>query len=296
MIRAPSENYLPTDFGELCYFEWGKVAAPEGPSNSILLLHATGFHARCWDKMVDALPDDLHIIAVDQLGHGRSTKPDSLADWRITADATQQLIEQLEIKFSLAAGHSMGGYCLSQIAAQIPYSFAQLMLIDPVIMEPNYYANNVAPESLDASDHPMAKRRANWTSPQELFDRLKSHPSYTIWQEDVLMDYCEHGLLPVADRKSYELACPPKLEASVYMGSFCDNPYPALTKIDCPVTILRAPGGKSGDKIDFTKSPTVPDLVDSFVDGQDIYLSELTHFMPMQDPKKIAKILAGLLD
>ena len=246
--------------------------------------------------MIAALPDALHIIAVDQLGHGRSDKPESLADWGITAEATHQLLQKLDVRFSLAAGHSMGGCCLTQIAAQMPDNFGQLMLIDPVIMEPDFYAVDTDPANLDASNHPIAKRRANWASSADLFGRLKGHPSYAIWQEDVLTDYCAHGLIPAADGQSYDLACPPVLEASVYMGSLIHNPYPALANIACHVTILRAPGAKFGEEIDFTKSPTAPKLVESFADGQDIYMPDITHFMPMQDPLRIAKILIELLE
>ena len=35
------------------------------------LVHATGFHGRCWDQIIRLLPDQ-HIIAVEMRSHGRS--------------------------------------------------------------------------------------------------------------------------------------------------------------------------------------------------------------------------------
>ena len=55
---------------ELAYFEWGVRVGP-----TVLMLHATGFHARCWDGVIRKLGASMHVIAVDQRGHGKSGKP-----------------------------------------------------------------------------------------------------------------------------------------------------------------------------------------------------------------------------
>lgn len=290
------EKYLETRHGQLCYFEQG--IAGQGPS--ILLLHATGFHARCWDGVVARLADSAdgakpHVIAVDQLGHGRSHRPESLADWSVTADATAHLAEQLDIHFDLAVGHSMGGCCLTLLAASQPQRFGKLLLIDPVILPPESYAQNISPDEVDPSGNPVSKRRANWDSAQQMFDRLKGHPSYALWDKDVLMDYCVHGLLPAPDGDGFQLACLPHLEASVYMGSVCVDPYPHLSSVIQPTKILRAPGMKDGEPLDFTKSPTPEGLASKFPDAADMFIPDLTHFMPMQDPARIAQIMGEML-
>ena len=283
----PSENYFGEGGSRICYFEWGD---PDG--QPILLLHATGFHARCWDKVIAEISEPHRIIAVDLLGHGRSSKPDSLADWSKTAEPIGALIEALDLTNIIGVGHSMGGHCLVQLAAQKDDRFARLLLIDPVIMEPGYYKNAPKPEDIDPGEHPVARRRRHWDSPKQMFERLRDHPSYGLWQTDVLMDYCTYGLLPVAEG-GYELACPGQLEASVYMGSMSLDPYPLVAQVTIPVTILRAPQMEEGGDLDFTKSPTWPGLVDAFFNAREVYLPDLTHFMPMQDPKRIAGYISG---
>ncbi|MGJ8537577.1 MAG: alpha/beta fold hydrolase [Parasphingopyxis sp.] len=283
-MREPSENYFGEGESRLCYFEWGE---PEG--QVILLLHATGFHARCWDRVVDAIPAEFRVIAVDHLGHGRSAKPDTLGDWSKTAAPLVELAQGLDLKNVIGVGHSMGGHCLLQMAAEIGDRFERLVLIDPVIMDPAYYRDPNAAGAIDPSDHPVARRRANWDSPEQMADRLRGHPSYAIWHPDILMDYCRYGLLPSADGKGFELACPPALEASVYLGSLRSDPYPMVAGLKVPVTILRAPPGSREGALDFTLSPTWPGLVDAFPDARETYLPDLTHFMPMQDPGRIAK-------
>ncbi|QLC24131.1 alpha/beta hydrolase [Parasphingopyxis algicola] len=282
-MSEPAERYFGEGDPRLRYFEWGDPADPV-----ILLLHATGFHARCWDKVVAALPAGYRVIAVDHLGHGRSAKPDTLADWTRTAEPLMALVEGLELRNVIGAGHSMGGHCLVQMAARMGDRFTRLVLIDPVIMEPALYKNAPKLEDVDPSANPVSRRRAVWDSPEQMFERLREHPSYAIWQPDVLMDYCRHGLLRRPDGDGFELACPPLLEASVYAGSLCIDPYPMVDKVAVPVTILRAPPGTRDGTLDFTRSPTWPGLVERFADACEVYLPELTHFMPMQDPVRIA--------
>ena len=42
-----------------------------GPGPSLLIVHATGFHARVWDEVIRRLPGR-HVLALEQRGHGRS--------------------------------------------------------------------------------------------------------------------------------------------------------------------------------------------------------------------------------
>jgi pimeloyl-ACP methyl ester carboxylesterase len=289
MKAEPVERYFGEGPSRLCYFEWGDPSDP-----TILLLHATGFHARCWDRVIEALPDGYRIIAVDHLGHGRSAKPDSLFDWTRPAHALAVLIEGLSLHFRIAAGHSMGGHCLVQLASRMPERFERLVLIDPVLFPPDMYCDAPDPTTLDASLHPVARRRAIWDSPEQMAARLAEHPSYAIWRPEVLMDYCRYGLLP-REEGGFELACLPELEASMYMGSTATDPYPFVDKVKAPVTILRAPTGERTGAIDFTLSPTWEGLAERFAEAEDVYIPDLTHFMPMQDPERIALYISGTL-
>jgi len=283
-VKTPVQHNFTSSEGNICYFEWGE----RGSGSSILLLHATGFHARCWDKVVEAFPDDTHVIAVDQLGHGRSDSP-VISDWGQIAGATAELIANLNINFAIAVGHSMGGHCLVQIAARSPDLVGRLVLIDPVIMAPEVYQR---PPGFGATSAIVAKRRNSWSDPAAMFERFQDRHPYRLWNQRVLDDYCQYGLLPDGKGK-FELACPPQTEGSVYATSTSVNPWPLIEKISCPVTILRAPQLGNTDSFDFASSPTPAFLADRFQDAKDILLDDLTHFMPMQDPARIAKLIAG---
>ena len=280
----PQEHHFASQYGDICYFEWGT----RGQGPSILLLHATGFHARCWDKAVEAFPAGTHVIAVDQLGHGRSAKP-VINDWAMIGGATAELVESLGITFAAGAGHSMGGHCLVQVASRYPELIQRLVLVDPVIMERSVYQD---PPSYSASNEMVSKRRNTWNSPDAMFERFKDRHPYRLWQPAVLRDYCEHGLLPDGEGQ-FVLACPPRTEGSVYATSATVDPWALIESIRQPVSVLRAPRLDLDGGFDFASSPTPPMLADSFFNGTDVYLPELTHFMPMEDPEKIAGYIAG---
>ncbi|NNC73761.1 MAG: alpha/beta hydrolase, partial [Sphingomonadaceae bacterium] len=211
-MSEPAEHYFDSHGTRLCYFEWGD---PSG--QPILLLHATGFHARCWDQVIAHLPHDHRIIAVDQLGHGRSSKPDTLSDWGETAEPVAALVEALDLSRIIGAGHSGGGHYLVQLAAQMGERFERLVLIDPVIMKPSMYDTPSPFHAYSIDEHPIARRRDRWASPDEMFERFKDRSPYDLWQPEVLRDYCEYGLLPAEDGDGFVLACPARLEASVYI-------------------------------------------------------------------------------
>jgi pimeloyl-ACP methyl ester carboxylesterase len=291
MMGEPVEHRFAAPAGEICWFEWGK--AGQGPS--LLLLHATGFHARCWDRVVAVLPVPLHIVAPDLRGHGRSYRPQSLGDWAATADDIVALCDALFEAPVVAAGHSMGGCVLARAAAQRPALFSRLVLVDPVIMTPDIYHNPIYSPDARPEDHPVARRRNVWDSAEQMIAHFAERPPYSHWRRDVLEDYCRYGLVPSSAHDGLELACPPDLEASAYLGSWKVDPYPMLGRVECPVTVLRARNGERSSALDFSISPTAPDLAMHFRQGVDLHWQDQSHFIPMEVPGRLAALIATQL-
>lgn len=274
---------------DLAYFEWGNPAG-----QTVLMLHATGFHARCWDGVVRCLGDDHHVIAVDQRGHGRSDKRGPYEWSEFGADAAA-LVDELDLEGVVGVGHSMGGHAVTQAAAQRPHRFRALLLVDPVILDPAAYANH--PMFASAQAHPVARRRNRWQSAQEMFDRFASRHPFNLWDRAALRDYCRFGLLPEGD--GFELACPPLVEASIYQGSAGRDIGDAIRTVLLPVAVLRAqgrdPDNRRTETMDFARSPTWPGLAAAFPNGRDIHHPELSHFIPMQRPDLVAEEIHKLI-
>lgn len=288
MSEAPRQHRLDTPAGEICWFEWGE------PSDrpSLLLLHATGFHARLWDRVVAALPHGTHVIAPDQLGHGRSAKRASLSDWAATADALLPLIDRFAGTPLIACGHSMGGYVLTRLAAERRNAFAHIFLIDPVIMPPEFYIGAADAPVPDPAEHPVARRRSRWDGWEAMNAHFASRPPYAHWQPEALADYCRFGLLAAPDGEGWELACPPALEASVYQNALRTNPHDWLPCITVPVTVIRAKTGERAGTLDFSVSPTWPGLGAALDAVRDEQWADQSHFIPMEAPQRLADLIA----
>lgn len=276
---------------QLTYFEWG-----EKKKETILMVHATGFHARCWDKVIEQL-GDVHVIALDMRGHGRSEKIGPYA-WDVFGTDVAAFVESLGLENIIAVGHSMGGHSVTRAAADLPGKFTQLILIDPVIMSPEFYKTSKVNRQLFPDGHPVAKRRYEFADAQTMFENFVGRGSYASWQSEVLMDYCTYGLLPDPAKNGFILACPPEVEATIYMENTDSDLLKKLACIKIPVKVLRAKARELVDdgKMDFTLSPTWPELASQFEFGEDIYLSELTHFIPMQAPELTAHHIKSCLD
>jgi lipase len=285
-MPAIVEHRLTVPGGDLCWFEWG-TRSPDRPT--ILLVHATGFHARCWDQVVAALPAGTHVIAPDLRGHGRSYRPASIGNWAETGDDLLPLIDAQPKGSLIGAGHSMGGTCLVRAAALRPEKFARLVLIDPVIFAADYYSEHQA-DAGDPDAHFVSKRRNHWVSADEMIERFAGRHPYSGWDPAVLADYCTYGLLPRADGDGFELACPPRLEASAYLGNAAFNPHTAAASIACPVTVIRARNGSREGQLDFSLSPTWPATASAFPNGTDLHWTDCTHFAPMEVPARIASL------
>lgn len=289
-MTGPREHRLATPDGDICWFEWGE----RGEGASLLLLHATGFHARLWDQVVAALPPGTHVIAPDHRGHGRSYRPATLADWAATSDVLLPLLDGLGGHPLVGCGHSMGAYVLTRLASQRPAAFRHLVLIDPVIMDPAFYQWGATAMIPDPADHPVARRRNAWASAEEMRARFADRPPYANWDPRVLADYCTYGLLPAADGQGLELACPPALEASVYQNALRTNPHEWLSYLAVPATIVRAPTGDRVGPLDFSLSPTWTGLGAAIGAERDELWAEHSHFIPMEDPARVAALLAPL--
>lgn len=237
--------------------------------------------------MVANLPESYRVIGVDLRGHGRSSRTGPFGWFDLGKDVVD-LVDTLDLHNVVVAGHSMGGHCALYASAKRASRFRALVLVDPVVLSPEQYAEQTATWTAQGSDeHPIARRRRLWDSPSEMFENFSKRHPFNLWQPGILRDYCEYGLL--AQQSGYELACPPQIEAQIYMGTSQRDLKCLLPKVTQPTVIMRAKQ-RIGPRetMDFANSPTWPGLAAALPNARDIYLPELSHFIPMQRPELVA--------
>ena len=281
--EQPIRHKLAVNGLALAVYEW------PGEGDPILLVHATGFHARCWQAVVEALPGK-HVFAIDMPSHGGSGRKPPPYNWMHFGDDVRGVVEALGLERLLGVGHSMGGHAVVVAAAARPERFRGLLLVDPVIVAPEIGA--LVAGGVSAESHPIRKRRNRWDSAQEMFDAFKAKEPYSRWDPRVLMDYCRYGLVP-ARGGGYVLACPPDLEAEVYAGAGSSDILPLLPCVRMPVEIIRARARRPDESLfDFSASPTWDRLVEQFPDAIDEQLADCSHFIPMERPRWMAGRIA----
>ena len=277
---VPIRRLIPIGEVELCVWEW------PGRDPPVVLCHATGFHGRCWDPVVEHLPDR-HIYAPDLRGHGGSSKHGPPCHWRAFGEDIARLAGTLDIAGATGAGHSMGGHAVTLAAALAPGAFSRLVLFDPVIRPPGAYG------SLWAGAEFVERRRNHWKSPEEMYERFRSRPPFQSWRPAALRSYCDHALAPAAEDGGFLLACPPAIEADIYRRSseLETNIRAEIGRITIPVRVVRCGVPKELELTGPGDSPTDPGLAGAFQKGEDVHLIDASHFFPMEAPEAAARLL-----
>ena len=130
--------------------------APSGtPSGKVVvLLHGKNFPGSYWAGTIRALSAAGHRVVVpDQLGFGRSSKPDVHYTFELLAQNTRKLLDALVVPQAAVVGHSLGGMLAIRFALLHPQSTTRLVLENPIGLED--YREKVPYPGLDVTYRTM---------------------------------------------------------------------------------------------------------------------------------------------
>ena len=111
---------------------------PSKPNgHTVLLLHGKNFNAAYWESTIKALiHEGYRVIAPDQIGFGKSTKPTHYQfSFQQLANNTRLILDSLKISKVTVLGHSMGGMLASRFALMYPDLTEKLVLVNPIGLE-----------------------------------------------------------------------------------------------------------------------------------------------------------------
>jgi pimeloyl-ACP methyl ester carboxylesterase len=126
------------------------VKPPSANGRTVVLLHGKNFCSATWKATIDALTGaGYRVLAVDQIGFCKSTKPESYQyTFQQLARNTNALLQSLGIQKATLIGHSTGGMIATRYALMYPESTEQLILVDPIGLE-DWKAKGVPSISVD---------------------------------------------------------------------------------------------------------------------------------------------------
>ena len=107
-----------------------------GNGKAVLLLHGKNFFGAYWrDTIAFLAANGYRVIVPDQIGFGRSSKPNLHYSFHALAANTRKLLETLGVKEVTVVGHSMGGMLATRFALMYPETATGLVLENPVGLE-----------------------------------------------------------------------------------------------------------------------------------------------------------------
>lgn len=98
----------------------------------LVLIHGNMVSSRHFDILVDALPEDLHILAPDMRGFGESSYNKEINSLAELADDIKEVLDKKNYSSYSILGWSTGGGVAMEIAADRPQEVEKLILLESV--------------------------------------------------------------------------------------------------------------------------------------------------------------------
>lgn len=100
-----------------------------GRGTPLTLLHGYPLNHTIWEDVEAQLDDEFRVIMPDLRGQGRSPSPAGVYRMRVMAEDILRLLDDLGVKKTVMAGHSMGGYVALTLAKHHPERLLGLALV-----------------------------------------------------------------------------------------------------------------------------------------------------------------------
>src|SRR5271156_5901978 len=133
----------------MAYMDVPPATPPSGSAidaPAIILLHGKNFGGYYWAETARALSaTGYRVIIPDQIGWGKSSKPDIHYSFQLLAANTARLLDTLGIARVAVLGHSTGGMLAVRFALTYPQRVTRLILENPIGLED--YRIHIPPQS-----------------------------------------------------------------------------------------------------------------------------------------------------
>jgi len=261
-----------------------------GSGSPVLLSHATGFHAHCWEPLAASLARTHRVFGLDHRGYGDAETVDpSSISWRSYGDdalaAARHVSRLTDGAPIVGVGHSMGGASLLMAAHREPALFDSLFGFEPIVFPPPDPAAGDRPESpLPAG---ARRRRASFPSFEAALENFASKPPLASFHPLAREAYVRHGFKPSAD--GVELKCLPEHEARTYETGGTSGAWDDLPDVSVPTWVV------SGAIAAFQPSAFAIRVAERIPGSTYVRYDEMGHFGPLERPDIIAQLVERTL-
>jgi pimeloyl-ACP methyl ester carboxylesterase len=179
--------------GQILRMMYMDVQSAHPNGQTVLLFHGKNFGSDYWAHTIRALSErGYRVIAPDQIGFGRSSKPETRYTFEQLVSNTTLLLDNLKVGRTAAIANSMGGMLAVHFVNRHPERVTALILEDPLGLED--YRQSIPPQNtatlvkLEMAQTPESYRKflkgyfPNWKPEYELlveqFARVQQSGEY----------------------------------------------------------------------------------------------------------------------
>jgi len=262
-----------------------------GGPHTILLQHGHSHCAGVWTPLIEALAaDGWTVVAPDMRGHGLSDKPEIGYDFGTLSDDLVGLVEALDLKNIVYAGHSRGGSVTMLGAAATRERTRGVLVYEPTIaFEPGVDgrpASIADPVRTAASVARTRRRREVFSDLRELAARYRGQEAFRGWRDDYFEAYLTHALEQREDG-SVALRMPVRVVTRLSETMLEFKPWDNLR---CEALPLLALFGDRSGRLDGERDP-IAALRTIFPDCTTHVFAGATHSGPMEQPEEFERLL-----
>ncbi|MCG6909748.1 MAG: alpha/beta hydrolase [Deltaproteobacteria bacterium] len=278
--------------GRFHFIDWG------GNSQYAHFSHATGLCAAAYTPLARCLTGKLHMIGLDDRGHGKTDAPADparLKGWNVFAGDLEPFLESWKAPF-VAMGHSRGAVSSLLLACKRPDLVKALVLVDPTILPLAftwyiYFLKKTGLIRHIPIASRAAKRQAEWPDMQTIRSVYRKKSMFRTWDPECFDGYLEDGTRGNG-HGSLRLSCTPAWESRCF-SVYPHNLWHFIPKIRQPTLVVY--GGRSNT---FRKN-AVKRLRRQVPHAHFHCFRENGHFVPLEKPVATADVIldfVGSLD
>lgn len=111
-------------------------SAARANGRTVILFHGKNFNGFYWkDAAARLTGEGFRVVIPDQIGWGKSDKPNIHYSFHLLAANNKKLLDRLNINRAVVAGHSIGGMLAARFALMYPQTTEKLILENPIGLE-----------------------------------------------------------------------------------------------------------------------------------------------------------------
>jgi pimeloyl-ACP methyl ester carboxylesterase len=152
----------------MAYMDIPPSVEPNG--RTVVLIHGKAFGCYYFRNVIEALTSaGYRVVAPDQIGWGKSPKPDIHYSFQLLAANTAALLDHLGVRSVAVLGHSTGGMTATRFTLMYPERVTHLVLEDPLGLAD--YRDGIPAQS----EETLYQHELHWTDPDTIRGYVKGY-------------------------------------------------------------------------------------------------------------------------